>query len=67
MAKKKTKMGRPRKALKTRVFGVRGTGPWLEWVKGFAESQRAKPQELVDRGLALLAKDLDYLDPPPRI
>jgi hypothetical protein len=69
MAKKKTVTPRaidPGDELREELLAVRCKPSFKRWVERFAKSERMTPSQLVDRGLALLAKSTGFETPPER-
>ena len=46
--------------------GIRSSDEYKAWLVRFAERERATPSQLIDLGLAALAKARRFESPPPR-
>jgi hypothetical protein len=48
------------------IIAVRCKSAYKEWLQEFADSERSTPTNLIDKGLAELAKALKFKAPPKR-
>ena len=46
---------------------IRGSVEWKRWLEAFAAKMRSKPTAVIDLGLAKLAAQEGFPEPPPRI
>ncbi len=46
---------------------IRGSAEWKAWLEAFAAKMRSKPTAIIDLGLAKLAAQEGFSEPPPRI
>jgi hypothetical protein len=46
---------------------IRGSLPWMSWLRGFAIATRLGPSDLVDIALCRYAETQGYTPPPPRL
>ena len=65
MAKKPTKK-QPSEEPRDSLLAVRCKASWKAWVESFAERERVTPTQLVDQGLAELARSRGFEPPPVR-
>ena len=49
------------------AISIRGSAEWKEWLEAFAAKMRSKPTAIIDLGLAKLAAQEGFPEPPPRI
>ena len=63
-----TKVARPKKneSKGAKTIGFRVSGEYNAWIDGFAEHERLKIADLIDRALVEWAKAKNYGPKPPR-
>jgi hypothetical protein len=55
------------KGIQPNAITIRGSPEWKTWLDEFAAKMRSKPAKIIDLGLAKLAAQEGFREPPPRV